>query len=105
MVAQIDEEQLAVVALAMHPAGEPHPAPGIGEPKRAAGMGPINMHLQTIRCGAARETEHGMEPRRLSRRAPRRRGNADAGRADGLPLAGSADMVAFGAAPIGRGFH
>ena len=44
MVAQIDEQQLAMVALAVHPAGQTRRLPGIGEAERAAGMGAIGMH-------------------------------------------------------------
>ena len=44
MVAQIDEQQLAVVALAVHPARQPGRAAGVGGAERAAGMGAIGVH-------------------------------------------------------------
>jgi hypothetical protein len=44
MVAQVDEEQLPVVALAMNPAGEPDGGAGIAEAELAAGMGSVSVH-------------------------------------------------------------
>jgi hypothetical protein len=45
MVAQIDEEQPAMVALAVHPAREAGRLPGVFGAKRAAGMGAIGVHV------------------------------------------------------------
>jgi hypothetical protein len=44
MVAQVDEEQLPVVALAMNPAGEPDGGAGIAEAELAASMGSVSVH-------------------------------------------------------------
>ena len=44
MVAQIDEQKLAVVALAVDPAGKPRGLALVGEPELAAMMGAIEMH-------------------------------------------------------------
>ena len=41
VVAQVDEQQVAVVALAVDPAGEADRLAGVGEAQRAAGMGAI----------------------------------------------------------------
>ena len=51
VVAQVDEQQIAVVALAVDPAGEPHRAAGIGKAELAAVMGSIGVH-GTIRMGS-----------------------------------------------------
>ena len=61
MVAQIDEQQLAVITLAVHPAGKREVAPGIVEAKGAAGMGAIGVHRQgptRSREGAEHGTDH-----------------------------------------------
>jgi hypothetical protein len=44
MVAQIDEQQAAMVALAVHPAGQACLAAGIGGAQGAAGVGAVGMH-------------------------------------------------------------
>ena len=44
MVAQVDEHQPAVVALAVNPAGQAHGVPGVGQSQGAAGMGAIGVH-------------------------------------------------------------
>jgi len=52
MVAQIDEEQLPVVALAMDPAREPDGRAGIGEAELAARMGSVGVHGSAFgKCG------------------------------------------------------
>ena len=48
MVAQIDEQELAVIALPMHPAREPRRLPRIGQAQRAARMCPVGMHGPSI---------------------------------------------------------
>ena len=44
MIAQIDEQQPAMVALAVHPAGKPDGLARIGGTKGAAGMGAVGVH-------------------------------------------------------------
>ena len=44
MVAQVDEQQSAVIADAMAPAGKPDVGAILGEGERAAGMGAVTMH-------------------------------------------------------------
>jgi putative IMPACT (imprinted ancient) family translation regulator len=44
VVAQIDEQHAAVIAHAMHPAGEPHGLADVAVAQRAAGMGSVAMH-------------------------------------------------------------
>src|SRR6185437_8860810 len=44
MVAQVDEEQLPMIALAMNPAGEPDGGAGIAEAELAASMGSVSVH-------------------------------------------------------------
>ena len=44
MVAQIDEQQAAMVALAMNPAGQAHGLVFIRKAQFATGMGTIGMH-------------------------------------------------------------
>ena len=44
MVAQVDEQHAAMVALAMHPAGQAHGRADIGFTKGAASMGAIGVH-------------------------------------------------------------
>ena len=46
MVAQIDEQELAVIALAVHPARQSGGDAGIREAERAAGMGTIGVHRE-----------------------------------------------------------
>ena len=48
MVAQIDKEQAAMVALAVHPAGKAGGLAGIGCAKLAAGVGAIGVHLRNL---------------------------------------------------------
>ncbi len=48
MVAEVDEDQVAVVALPMDPAGDPHHGPRIGGTKGAAGMGAVGMHGRVL---------------------------------------------------------
>ena len=60
MVAQIDEQQLAVVALAVHPARQPGRGAGIRQAERAAGMGAIGVHQTGSGAGLGRRgTRHG----------------------------------------------
>ena len=44
VVAQVDEQQAAVVALAVHPARQPDIGAGIRRPKGTAGVGAIGVH-------------------------------------------------------------
>ena len=44
VIAQVDEQQIAVIALAVDPAGEAHRAAGIGKAELAAVMGSIGVH-------------------------------------------------------------
>jgi hypothetical protein len=44
MIAQINEQQAAMVALAVHPARKPRGGAGIGSAERAAMMGTVGMH-------------------------------------------------------------
>ena len=56
MVAQIDEQQMAVVALAVDPARQPGRVSGIGKAQLPAGMAPISMHCRLIvQIGVANE--------------------------------------------------
>src|SRR5579863_8065269 len=48
MVAQIDEQDPAVVANAMAPAGQTNALADVALPERAAGMGPVTMHRTSI---------------------------------------------------------
>ncbi len=60
MVAQIDEQQLAVVALAVHPAGEAGRHARVVEAKGAASMGAIGVHRQgPAHSSGKRGTRHG----------------------------------------------
>jgi len=45
MVAQIDKQQIAVVALAVHPAGEFHRLADVLRGELVAGMGSVGMHI------------------------------------------------------------
>ena len=49
MVAQIDEQQAAVVALGVHPAGQAGRVPGIGGAQGATGMSAIGVHVDWSR--------------------------------------------------------
>jgi len=44
IVAQIDEQQLAMVAGAVDPTAEPHGLPGVAQLQLTAGMGPVGVH-------------------------------------------------------------
>jgi hypothetical protein len=46
MVAQVDEEQAAMVALAVHPAGEARGLAGIIGAQGATVMGPVGVHRE-----------------------------------------------------------
>jgi hypothetical protein len=48
MVAQIDEQQAAMVALAMHPAGQPDGLANMRGALRAAGVGAVEMHSRLV---------------------------------------------------------
>jgi hypothetical protein len=48
MVAQIDEQNTAMVANAMAPAGQTNVLADIALTERAAGMGPVTMHRISI---------------------------------------------------------
>ncbi len=45
VVAQVDEDQPAMVPLAMDPAGKPDGLAGVGGAKRAAGVGAVGVHF------------------------------------------------------------
>jgi hypothetical protein len=49
MIAQVDEQQTAMVALGMNPAGKPRLSPGIGGAQGAAGMSAIGVHFGVLR--------------------------------------------------------
>ena len=80
MVAQVDEQQVAVVALAVDPAREAGRLAGIVGAQRAAGMGAIGMHgiTRSFRAGkAARHNRHGIAAALSSRQTrPCRRATA-----------------------------
>jgi hypothetical protein len=44
MVAEVHEQELAVITLAMHPPGQPGGLPDVGSAELPAGMGPIRVH-------------------------------------------------------------
>jgi len=52
MVAQVDEEEPAVIANAMAPAGQAHVLSDVGFPQVAAAMGAITMHQTVPLTGA-----------------------------------------------------
>src|SRR5579863_5667003 len=57
MVAQIDEQDPAVVANTMAPAGQTNALANVALPERAAGMGPVTMHRTSInQCRRNRTT-------------------------------------------------
>ncbi len=56
MIAQVDEQQTAVIALGMHPAREAGGLPGIGGAQRATGMGAIGVHRGLSRLIEGRQT-------------------------------------------------
>ena len=68
MVAQVDEQQAAVVAFAVNPAGEPHIRPLVREPQGAAGVGAIGVHNQVSRGLLPERRGRAHEPRPMSRR-------------------------------------
>jgi hypothetical protein len=69
VIPQIDKQELAVVAFAMHPSRQPGWPTRIGKAERSAGMGPIGVHREEIR-NYIQKAEHGMEELRLSSRSP-----------------------------------
>jgi hypothetical protein len=50
MITEIDEQNAAVVADAMHPAREAHVGPHVALAERAAGVGAITMQLSLGHC-------------------------------------------------------
>jgi hypothetical protein len=60
VVAQIDEQQAAVIADAMAPAGKPHVGAILGEGQGVAGMGTVAMHDGVFFAS------NGIEPRCLN---------------------------------------
>ena len=52
MVAQVDEEEPAVIADAMAPAGQAHVLSDVGFPQVAAGVGAITVHQRVLVTGA-----------------------------------------------------
>ena len=80
MVAQIDEQQAAVIADAMAPARKPDVGAVLGEGKGAAGMGPVAMHESRSfsleralnRC-LTENAGRGKRQRHLSQAPPHRR--------------------------------
>jgi hypothetical protein len=69
MVAQINEQQLAVIALSVHPARQPGGNAGLAKAERATVMGAIGVHQKHPGQGKARG-EHGTDRSRLSRNPP-----------------------------------
>jgi hypothetical protein len=69
MVAQVDKQELAVVALAMHPARQPRALPGIAKAQRAASMGAIGVHRRQIPL-AVKERGRRTDRPQMSSRAP-----------------------------------
>src|SRR3546814_4034962 len=68
MVAQIDEDEVAVIALAMYPTRDTDGFPGAVRAKLAAGMGAIGVHDGISDCVTpARSEEHTSEPQSLMR--------------------------------------
>ena len=67
MIAKVDKQQVAVIALAVDPTRQPGRPPRIGEAQRSAGMSSIGVHW---RMGPARHCRasrvHGTEPGCLS---------------------------------------
>jgi hypothetical protein len=59
MIAQIDEQQIAMIAPAMNPAGEPNRLADMARPQRAAVMRPIAMHAIPRKKPARKGTETG----------------------------------------------
>ncbi len=76
MVAQIDKEQLTVIAFAVHPTRKPGRPTGVGKAQRSAGVGPVDVHSDRGPASGSTGPEHGMERQRLSRRAPISQGSA-----------------------------
>jgi hypothetical protein len=70
MVAQIDKQELAVIALPVHPAGETRALARIAQAQRAASMGAISVHQNGSGAGAKARRQR-MDRRLLSRNAPR----------------------------------
>ena len=92
VIAQIDKQQMAVIALAVDPPRQPGRTPRIGEAQRGAGMGAIGVHWRLVRRGGCRRagTRHGTAP--LVKTAPGVRWPARGG--CDLPPRRRADMVA-----------
>ena len=62
MVAQIDEQEIAVVALAVDPAGNADVRADILHPKLAAVMGPIGVHRWSLKSAVTGAKAHGRAP-------------------------------------------
>jgi hypothetical protein len=56
MIAQIDKEELPMIALAMHPPGQPRRLPRIDQAEGSASMGSVGVHQGRSRW---RRREHG----------------------------------------------
>ena len=54
MVSQVDEDEVAVVALAVHPSGDAGGLPHVTRSQLPAGMGPIRMHDAQVYLGSVR---------------------------------------------------
>ncbi|GIK99302.1 MAG: hypothetical protein BroJett029_35110 [Alphaproteobacteria bacterium] len=61
-----------MVALAVHPAGESHLLPGIGNAQGAAAAGPVGMHHQSFFGAAPARNEWVRGPRPPDRPAPKK---------------------------------
>ena len=79
MVAQIDEQQPAMVADAMAPAGQTNVLADIAVAERAAGVGPVTMHGNPGKASEVR-IEGRKRPRKSVRVYPRQTGAATEGR-------------------------
>src|SRR6185437_6438665 len=82
MVAQIDEEQLPMVALAMDPAGEPDGGAGVAEAELAASMGSVSVHRHAF--GKSRFPPSG-EGRKTTRAAGLVKARGRAGKGRSMP--------------------
>ena len=92
MVAQVDEQQPAVVADAMHPAGQADGLADVGGAERAAGVASIAVHRNTHR------KTPGIGPQNRRFRRPEKR--MEAGRCQGY--ARWAGLLQIGNASPGR---
>ena len=70
MVAQVDEEDAAVIAHPVHPAGEPHLFADVGLAERAAGVGAITVHAGVRQKRPAAPTRAGPWNRRTTAQRP-----------------------------------